>query len=98
MIYHIISITAWNAQQDADAVHVPSLQTEGFIHCCTREQIAGVLSRYFKEKDGLLLLEIDESKLTAPVRFEVATDNELFPHVFGSINRSAIVGVKPIGV
>lgn len=96
MIYHVIEEAAWNAQQHADAIEVPSLHTEGFIHCCTHEQVAGVLFRYFKGQTGLLILTIDEQTLKPELRFEKSTNDELFPHVYGPINKSAILGVNPI--
>lgn len=96
MIYHIISETAWNNQLNVDSLSVPSLQTEGFIHCCTESQVKGVLSRYFKGEADLLILEIDERKLETELRFEKSTNDELFPHVYGTINKSAILSVNPI--
>lgn len=96
MIYHVITEAAWNAQQQADAIEVASLQTEGFIHCCTNEQVAGVLFRYFKDQTGLLILTIDEQKLIPELKFEKSTNDELFPHVYGPINKGAILGANPI--
>ncbi|MBX2896023.1 MAG: DUF952 domain-containing protein [Cyclobacteriaceae bacterium] len=96
MIYHIITEVAWNEQQAADSIYVPSLQTEGFIHCCTQEQVAGVLIRYFKDQTGLLILTIDEQKLKSELKFEKSTNDELFPHVYGPINKSAILNVNRV--
>ena len=98
MIYHIITETAWNEQVAAESLHVLSLQSEGFIHCCTKQQVEGVLLRYFQGQTGLLILEIDEQKLDAELRFEKSTNDELFPHVYGTINKSAILSVNRLGV
>lgn len=98
MIYHVITETAWNEQQVAESLHVPSLQSEGFIHCCTNQQVEGVLHRYFQGQTGLLILEIDEQKLEAEVRFEKSTNDELFPHVYGAINKNAILSVNQLDV
>lgn len=91
MICHIILEAAWNEQEAAESIHVPSLQSEGFIHCCTQQQVAGVLERYFRGQTNLLLLEIDEAKLESELRFEKSTNDELFPHVYGPINKTAIL-------
>lgn len=96
MIYHVISEAAWNEQLHSEFLVVPSLQTEGFIHCCTKQQVEGVRARYFKGQSGLLLLEIDESKLESEVRFEKSTNDELFPHVYGPINKRAILSVTQL--
>jgi uncharacterized protein (DUF952 family) len=96
MIYHIISESLWNEQQNTDSIVVPSLQAEGFIHCCTASQIEGVLIRYFKGQTALLILEIEEGKLEFDLRFDKSTNDELFPHVYGPINMSAIRKVSKI--
>jgi len=97
MIYHIITEVVWNEQYADELIQVPSLQTEGFIHCCTKPQVEGVLFRYFRGQRGLLILEIDEQKLEAELRFEKSTNDELFPHVYGTINKSAILSVNRLG-
>jgi uncharacterized protein (DUF952 family) len=91
MIYHVITEKDWNEQKNDTSIEVPSLQTEGFIHCCTKSQLSGVLDRYFKGIMDLLILELDTTKIEAEVRFEKSTNEELFPHVYGAINKSAIV-------
>ena len=48
------------------------------------------------KQPGLLLLEIDESKLESEVRFEKSTNDELFPHVYGPINKRAILSVTQL--
>ncbi|MFM7852089.1 MAG: DUF952 domain-containing protein, partial [Flammeovirgaceae bacterium] len=35
-----------------------------------------------------------EEKLTSPVKYEVSTGGELYPHLFGHINKSAVVKVE----
>ena len=94
MIFHIITVAAWNEQKEAESIQAASLQSEGFIHCCTTQQVAGVLFRYFQGQTELLILEIDEHKLEAELRFEKSTNDELFPHVYGPINKSAILRVN----
>lgn len=92
MIYHVTTKAAWQ-QALADGFYtVPSLEIEGFIHNCTEAQVAAVLERYYKNATDLLLLHIEESKLTAPLKYELAPSvNEEFPHIFGPINVDAVV-------
>jgi uncharacterized protein (DUF952 family) len=92
MIYHVTTKAAWQ-QALADGFYsAPSLAIEGFIHNSTEAQVAGVLDRYYKNQTDLLLLHIDESKLTAPLKYELAPSvNEEFPHIFGPINIEAVV-------
>ncbi len=95
MIYHIASIAAWEAAQENNQYIHPSLAAEGFIHACSKEQLNGVLDRYYKNVTDIVLLEIDESKLTNPLKYELAPSvNEMFPHCFGYINTDAVVSVS----
>lgn len=94
MIYHIVTTTDWVDQQKNPAYEAASLQTEGFIHLSRKEQVAGVLERYYQGVSDLLLLHIDPTKLIAELRYEAATNNELFPHLYGPVNREAIVEIE----
>lgn len=89
MIYHITTSEEWNAYRDTYAP--AGYANEGFIHCSTKDQVSGVLERYYAGVENLIVLHIDETKLTAELKYEVATNNELFPHVFGPINKDAVV-------
>ena len=97
MIYHVTTINDWNMAQEKGAYIAPSLFTEGFIHCSTKQQVQGVLKRYYQGQTNLVLLHINETLLQAELKYENAPSvNELFPHVFGSINVNAIVNVENI--
>ena len=97
MIYHITTNTAWQAALLKGYYETESLFAEGFIHNSSLQQVAGVLDRYYKNATDLILLHIDESKLTFPLKYELAPSvNELFPHIFGPINTDAVVEVKTI--
>ena len=96
MIYHIASIAAWDAALHSKQYVHPSLAVEGFIHACSKEQIKAVLARYYTGITDIVLLEIEEDKLTSPLKYELAPSvNELFPHCFGYINTDAVVSVTP---
>jgi uncharacterized protein (DUF952 family) len=92
MIYHVTTKSAWEQALQNGFYETASLQTEGFIHNSTQQQVSGVLDRYYKNVTDLLLLHIDESKLTSPLKYELAPSvNEEFPHIFGPINLDAVV-------
>ena len=95
-IYHVVTTADWASAENKPTYEAGSLQTEGFIHASERGQIAGVLERYYKDLHDLLLLHIDPARLTSELRYEVATNNELFPHIYGPINREAVVDVEKI--
>jgi uncharacterized protein (DUF952 family) len=97
MIYHVTTKQDWEKAQQEGYYEAGSLATEGFIHCSRQEQILGVLERYYKGQDDLLLLHLDETKLSAPMKYELAPSvNEEFPHVFGKIDLDAVVQVTTV--
>ena len=53
-IYHITTAAAWDKAQVEGAYTADSLAIEGFIHCSTADQVAGVLDRYYKGQTGLV--------------------------------------------
>ncbi|MEY4824309.1 MAG: hypothetical protein RLZZ75_1222 [Bacteroidota bacterium] len=96
-IYHITTAAAWEKAQTNGAYIADSLSTEGFIHCSTQDQVAGVLDRYYKGQTNLVKLTIEKFKVTSPLIFELATSiNEVFPHIHGPINLSAVVKAESI--
>ena len=103
MIYHVVTEANWqNALQTAGSggqgfYEAESLAKEGFIHTSKAEQVARVLERYYKNQSNLFLLHIDETKLTAPLKYELAPSvNEEFPHIFGQLNLDAVVKVEKL--
>ena len=50
-----------------------------------------------KGQTGLVKLKIEKAKVTRPVLFELAVDlDELFPHIYGSLNLDCVVDVIEI--
>jgi uncharacterized protein (DUF952 family) len=94
MIYHVITGAMWNQALSQGYYEPPSLHTEGFIHTSTETQVKAVLERYYQGQQNLLLLHIDEHKLDAELKYELAPSvNEMFPHIFGKLNLDAVVQV-----
>ncbi|MCC7119471.1 MAG: DUF952 domain-containing protein [Anaerolineales bacterium] len=101
MIYHIAARADWDAAQTQGAYVTPSLAAEGFIHCSTAQQVAPVGNAFYRGRKDLALLQIDEAKLTAELKWEAPagppaaqiSESDLFPHVFGAINLNAIAAV-----
>ncbi len=93
-IYHIVKPEIWETFKDKDFYEAESLTTEGFIHCSFAVQLDGVLQRYYKDAGKVLILTIDAEKLTSNLVNEPSTNNEIYPHIYGKINKSAIVNVE----
>ena len=102
MIYHITSRAHWQSAIEGGGYSPPSLQAEGFIHCSRSEQALGVANDFFRGGSDLLLLCIDERKLSAELRWEAPAhpaqadanqeiDDSAFPHIYGELNLEAVV-------
>lgn len=96
MIYHIVTPEYWNEFNNQEIYFSETFDAEEFIHCSTIAQLSGVLERYYKGAGSVLKLEIDEEKLTTKPVYEAAPNGEDFPHIYGGINKSAVVGIKEL--
>lgn len=97
IIYHIAEHEGEQLVSTGADYHCSSLETEGYIHCCLPAQLPGVIERYYRGVPDLFLLEIDSEKLISSLVFEnTVGGEEQFPHVYGVINRAAVVDVVKI--
>lgn len=90
IVYHIVLPDDW-AAFDTDLYRAKSLETEGFIHCSFAEQLDGVIERYYAGVDEIVILEIETDALMSRLVKEPSTNDEIYPHIYGPINRAAIV-------
>lgn len=75
-----------------------TLEEVGFIHCSFPNQTIGIANRHFTDEDNLVLLLIDEDKVTSPVKHEGALSGRAgtFPHIYGPLNTDAVYAVAPL--
>ena len=94
-IYHITSEREAKAAEFSGEYTPQQFEAEGFIHCSYAHQVAGVLQRRFRGRTDLVLLEIDTASLTCKIIDEnLEGGTELFPHVYGKLLMSAVVGIQ----
>ncbi len=93
-IYHIVLPEVWETFKDEELYEAESLTTEGFIHCSFEGQLEGVLERYYKDTDKVLIMEIETEELLSKMVSEPSTNDELYPHIYGKINKSSIVAIE----
>ncbi|HEX4208886.1 MAG TPA: DUF952 domain-containing protein, partial [Candidatus Binataceae bacterium] len=97
MIFHIAARAEWKAALREGAYMPASLAAEGFIHCSTREQIITTANLFYRGRHDLMLIVIDEGRLTAPMRYEApVTANDVraasqFPHIYGALSLDAVI-------
>jgi uncharacterized protein (DUF952 family) len=93
-IFHIVPRVKW--EQTTGPYRADSLASEGFIHCSNENQVARVANLFYADHDDLLVLCIDADRLNSAVRYEDPGVGELFPHVYGPIDREAIIEVRAL--
>ena len=93
-IYHVVIPEEWEAAANKGFFEADSLSSEGFIHCSYADQLEGVLERYFADAVEVFILHLDANRLTSPLVSEPSTNDEPYPHIYGPINRDAIVTVE----
>ena len=63
---------------------------DGYIHFSGEDQIKGTLIKYYSKKKDLVLLKIDAFKLEN-LLWEQASDGNMFPHLYSSLDVSNVV-------
>jgi len=94
LIYHIVLPETWEKFDGEHEYEAESLASEGFIHCSYRNQLDEVLKRYYKDAKKVLILHINPHLLKSDLVAEPSTNREIYPHIYGKINKSAVVGVE----
>ncbi|MEL6402803.1 MAG: DUF952 domain-containing protein [Chloroflexota bacterium] len=101
MIYHLTTEIEWKLASESGTYSAPSLSSEGFIHCSTKDQILRVANAFYQSVDDLVLMCIDEDAVEALVKWEAPAhpdgqpapfdaSAEKFPHIYGTINMDAV--------
>jgi uncharacterized protein (DUF952 family) len=95
-IYHFINKSNLARDLNEKSLHVPSLESQGFIHCSTLEQVVSVANLIAPYDEEMHLIEIEEDRVTPEVRYENLEGGEMFfPHIYGPLNQNAIVAIHP---
>ncbi len=104
MIYHLALESDWtHAQAGAAEYRVSTIGRQlddvGFIHCSFDHQVQKVADAFYRGRTDVVLLSIDDSKLTSPIREENAEGTtDVFPHIYGPLNVDAVASVRQLGL
>ena len=72
-------------------------RSDGYIHLCTKGQLAETLVRHFSDEKCLILLEIQPRLLGQEyLKWEPARGGEPFPHLYAPLPLEAVTLVFPI--
>lgn len=94
IIYHVVLPEAWERHRGGPFYRAPSLDTEGFIHCSFADQVEGVLDRYYRDAECVLILSIETNRLLSKLVAEPSTNDEVFPHIYGEINTDSVIEIS----
>ena len=101
MIYHLALASDWDAALEAGEYRVSTLgrtlEQEGFLHASTSSQVRAVVDTFYAGvREPLILLTIDERRLTVPLQWDAVLGSaEPFPHVYGPLDVAAVVLATP---
>jgi len=96
-VYKIVAADLWRAAEDSGvfAGAGPDL-TDGFIHLSTAAQARRTAGLYFAGQDNLVLVAAVGASLGEALKYEPSRDGDQFPHLYGSLPRTAVLSVRPL--
>lgn len=91
--FKIFTATQW-ADFEAEGVFVgaPVDISDGYIHLSTAAQVQGTLAKHFGGQENLVIAEVDLTSLQHLIKWEESRGGALFPHIYGHLPMSAIIG------
>jgi uncharacterized protein (DUF952 family) len=96
-ILHVARAAEWRAAADGYVYAPSAFADEGFVHCCTPEQLDYVLDTHFRDERDLVLLTIEPTSLSSRIEWEPRPGPEgPFPHVYGPLDVRAVVEVATL--
>ncbi|MCK5752409.1 MAG: DUF952 domain-containing protein [Mycobacterium sp.] len=99
VLVHLCTCDDWRTAQQAGVHRPESLDTVGFVHLSTPEQVHLPANRLYSGRTDLMLLRIDAARLSSPVRWEPGVPGDpgemVFPHLYGALPVSAVISVTP---
>ncbi len=107
IVLHLIPADNWQQLADGEPVTNGSLLTEGFIHCTDEPDVMlQVANTFYSGQPGdFVVLHVEVERLTSrcvwepPAPVNGSSGRALapsFPHVYGPIDRDAVLGVQAI--
>jgi uncharacterized protein (DUF952 family) len=103
VILHLALRTDWDAACESGvypwSTRGLTVEQVGYVHASFEHQWRGVRERFYADlrDDDLILLVVDESRLSSPVvveRLDGAPDD--FPHVYGPLEVAAVVDTRDV--
>ena len=94
IILHITKREQWEKAKLEGVYRGDTLDSQGFIHCSTSQQIIKVANAVYRAQRGLVLLYIATNRVQSEIKYESAGSEEPYPHIYGPLNTNAVVKVS----
>jgi uncharacterized protein (DUF952 family) len=104
VIFHLSLEGDWQQALERGSYEISTrgltLEEVGFIHASFEHQVAAVATTFYADvSEPLVVLVIDPDALESPLVVEdVEGADDAFPHIYGPLNPSAVVAVRPAAV
>ena len=90
-IFKIIDSEEWQKAKETGAYLGSSKDIQdGFIHFSGEDQVKGTLEKYYLKQENLVLLKVETLKLEHLI-WEQASDGNMFPHLYSSLDLSNVI-------
>ena len=90
-IFKIIDVDDWQKVKQSKTYSGSSKDIEdGYIHFSGEDQVKGTLEKYYSNQRNLVLLKVETLKLDHLI-WEQASDGNMFPHLYSSLDLSSVV-------
>ncbi len=94
--FKILTADQWAQFQAEDVFHgAPVDLADGYIHLSAADQLQGTLDKHFAGQSGLVIAEVDLAAVGETVKWEVSRGGALFPHIYGPLPMTAVLGTQP---
>jgi len=90
-VYKICSKSEWlEAKEKSKFIGSKKDLADGYIHFSGEEQVEETLKNFYFNQKNLILLKVDTLKLDHLI-WEQASDGNMFPHLYSSLDISNVV-------
>tara|TARA_B100001121_G_scaffold73364_1_gene65043 strand:+ start:2549 stop:3550 length:1002 start_codon:yes stop_codon:yes gene_type:complete len=94
-LFHLALAEDWTAACQSGDYGISTrglrLDQVGFIHLSWQEQVAATFERFYADAGRVVMLTIDPTLLTSPLRADASPSGELFPHLYGRLPIKAVI-------
>ncbi len=97
VIYKICPKSLWDdAETEGQFVGAGIDLADGYIHFSTAEQTPETARLYFSNTSDLVIVAVATIPLGEALKWEESRGGHLFPHLYGALQTSAVLWVKPL--